>query len=65
MTVDLWYLGIGSQLELDKGVIAEILAPTEDGQWVQVKYILAPNNSELVGLEDLCSVDEIRNVVSD
>ena len=59
MTVDLWTLTVGSQVELE-GVIAEIQAPTEDGQWVKVKYIRAPQHPELVGTEDLCSVDEIR-----
>jgi RNA-binding protein YhbY len=64
MTVDLWSLTIGSQVELDEGVIAEIQAPTEDGQWVKVKYVRAPQHPELVGTEDLCSAHEITRVES-
>ena len=59
MTFDLWTLMVGSQVELDEGVIAEVQAPTEDGQWVKVKYIQAPQDPEVVGADDLCSADEI------
>ena len=65
MMVDLWDLVVGSQVELDEGVIAEIQAPTEDGQWIRVRYVIAPQNPELVDAEDVCSADEIRFVVSD
>ena len=34
MTVDLWTLKTGSRVELEDDVIAEVQAPTEDGQWV-------------------------------
>ena len=63
MTFDLWVLTVGSQVELEEGVVAEVQAPTEDGEWVKVKYILAPQDPELVGTEDLCTADEIRRLV--
>lgn len=65
MTVDLWTLTVGTQVELDEGTIAEIQAPTEDGLWVKVKYIKAPQNPKLVGAEDLCSANEIRYIDSE
>ncbi len=52
-------------MELDEGTIAEIQAPTEDGLWVKVKYIKAPQNPKLVGAEDLCSANEIRYIDSE
>lgn len=64
MTIDLWTLTAGLRVELDEGVIAEIQAPSEDGEWVKVRYIRAPHHPELVGTEDLCSADEIRRVES-
>ena len=55
------FLGLYS---LDSGVVAEVLAPTEDGEWILVKYIEAPESPDLVGTEDLCSTEEIVSLVS-
>ena len=57
--MDLWGLVVGARISLDGGVVAEIISPTEDGAWIKVRYIEAPETSELVGTEDLCGADEI------
>lgn len=61
---DLWDLRIGTRLQLKSGSYAEVVAPTEDGQWILVRYTDAPKQyKELVGTQDLCYVNEIRKVL--
>ena len=60
MGQSIWDLKIGERVTLDSGAVAEVVAPTEDGKWVLVKYIEVPESPEIVGTEDLCSTDEIR-----
>ena len=60
MGLSIWDLKVGEQATFDPGAVAEVVAPTEDGEWVLVKYIAAPESPEIVGTEDLCSTDEIR-----
>lgn len=60
MGQSIWDLRVGKRVTLDSGAVAEVVAPTEDGEWVLVRYIAAPESPEIVGTEDLCSTDEIR-----
>ena len=53
MAVSIWELKAGEQITLDQGVVAEVVTPTEDGLWVRVKYLHAPESPEIVGTEDL------------
>ena len=59
MNQSIWDLKSGDRITLDSEVVAEVVAPTEDGEWIRVKYTDAPESPELVGTEDLCSTDEI------
>ena len=36
-----------------------MVAPTEDGEWILVKYMDSPESPEIIETEDLCSSDEI------
>ena len=45
-------------------MIQGVVAPTEDGEWILVKYIEAPESPNLVGTEDLCSTEKIVSLVS-
>ena len=47
------------RISLDSGAVAEVIAPTEGGEWVLVKYVASPDSPELIGTEDLCSAGEI------
>lgn len=55
----IWDLKPGDRITLDEEVVAEVIAPTEDGEWIRVRYMDVPESPELVGTEDLCSTDEI------
>lgn len=59
MSQSIWDLKMGERVTLDSGAVAEVIAPTEDGEWVLVKYVAAPESPEIIGTEDLCSSDEI------
>ena len=59
MEIDIWDLEAGHRVIVDSGAVAEVLAGTEDGTWVRVKYVQSPDEPDLIGTEDLCSVDEI------
>ena len=60
MDQSIWDLKVGERISLDSGVVAEVVAPTKDGEWVLVKYVEAPESPEIIGTEDLCSTDEIQ-----
>ena len=59
MSWSIWDLKVGDRISLDSGAVAEVIAPTEDGEWVLVKYVEAPESPQIVGTDDLCSADEI------
>ncbi|MEX2227565.1 MAG: hypothetical protein WEB52_14070 [Dehalococcoidia bacterium] len=50
----------GDRIETVDGSIAEVIASTEDGTWIRVRYLESPGNPSLVGTEDLCSEDDLR-----
>ncbi len=53
-------LKAGYVVRLTGGLVTEVVAPTEDGRWVRVRYISAPTRPELEGTEDLSSNDEVE-----
>ncbi len=57
--MDLWELAVGNRVRLERDVIAEIVSPTEDGDWIRVRYVEAPGTFGLAGIEDICRADEI------
>ena len=59
MAFSLWDLRLGERIKLESGAVAEVVAPTEDGTWILVKYLDVPESPEIVGKEDLCSLEEI------
>lgn len=58
-SMDLTTLRPGDRVRTVEGAIAEILAPSEDGAWIRVCYVEAPDNPTLLNTEDLCSSDDI------
>lgn len=60
--MDLWSLQPGTKVEVEDGAIAEVLALTEDGHWIRIRYLKAPRHPDLVDTEDLCAADEVLAV---
>ena len=61
--MDLYELRRGDRVRTADGAVVEVLAETEDGQWIKVRYVEAPEDPHLVDTEDLCHVDELRELV--
>jgi preprotein translocase subunit YajC len=61
--MDLYELKVGDRVRTVDGNIAEITALTEDGAWIRVKYIDSLENAELINTEDLCSENELEELV--
>lgn len=49
---------VGQRLLLQGGIAAEVVENMEDGMWVQVKYLKAPNPDD-VGSIELCHAQDI------
>ncbi|MEJ5222643.1 MAG: hypothetical protein WHT63_11635 [Tepidiforma sp.] len=59
--ISLWDLRTGDFVDLAGDVVAEVLAPTEDGEWVPVIYreVSDPEDRWLLGMQDLAHVSEL------
>ena len=57
--MNLWNLKLGDRIRLESGGVGEILAPAEDGDWIRIRYLQAPDEPHLVGTEDLCFSQEV------
>ena len=64
MEIDIWDLEAGHRVILDSAAVAEVLAGTEDGMWIRVRYVQSPEDPDLIGTEDLCSIDEIVSLAA-
>ena len=51
----------GERVQLHSGAAVEAIALTEDGKLILVKYLEAPESSEIAATEDLCSLEEIAS----
>ena len=60
---DIWNLKEGATILLGEGAVAKVVAPTEDGRWLKVRYLEAPSNPSLERTRALCSAEEIVEVV--
>jgi hypothetical protein len=46
--MDLWYLKPGHKVKMRDGAEAEVLAETEDGEWIRVRYLDGGDLPQLV-----------------
>ena len=58
--MDLWLLRPGHKIRTRAGAEAEILAETEDGAWIKVRYLEVEDDPSLTGTEDLVSEGEVE-----
>ena len=58
--MDLWLLKQGHKIRTHDGSEAEVLAETEDGEWVRVRYLEGEGDPLFAGTEDLVSRDEVE-----
>ncbi len=62
--IDVMTIKVGARLQLQEGVIAEVLENMEDGMWLQVRYLAFPAQPNEVGTEELCHAQDIVRVLS-
>jgi len=53
----------GDKVRTVDGALVEVLKETEDGKWILVRYEEGTEDPAVVGTEDLCSEDELLEVV--
>lgn len=61
--MQLFELRKGDQVRMIHGAMAEVILESEDGRWLRVRYLESRENPELTGTEDLCSEDEIAELI--
>lgn len=61
--MDLWTLKPGDKIRTSDGALVEVVAKTEDGRWILVRYLADSENPSVVGTEDLCRDEELVEVV--
>lgn len=58
-------LTVGTRVQLEDGSIAEVLAPSQNGRTVRVRYVESPFDPDLVGTELLATDYEITAFMID
>ena len=61
--MDISTLVPGDRARTMDGNIVEIVAATEDGRWIKVRYLESKATPKLVGTEDLCTEEELVSKV--
>jgi hypothetical protein len=49
----------GDRLLTVDGALVEVVAETEDGRWIRIRYIADPENPSITGTDDLCAASEL------
>ena len=60
--MDIYLLKPRDKVRTADGALVEILKETEDGKWILIRYLDDPENPSVVGTEDLCHVDELKEL---
>ncbi len=58
--MNLWLLKPRHKIRTRDGAEAEVLAETQDGAWVKVRYLEVPDDPSLIGTEDLLDEEEVE-----
>lgn len=62
--MDIYDLKPGDKVRTIDGSVAEIVNQTQDGKWIKVRYVKSTQDSALIGTGDLCSEDELAELIS-
>jgi hypothetical protein len=62
--IDVMTVKPGTRLQLQAGIVAEVLENMEDGMWLQVRYLEFPGHPGEVGTEELCHAQDVVKVLS-
>ena len=57
--MNLRQFGRGAKVLMSNGATAEVVAPTEDGVRMRIRYLDSPFSPEQVGSEDWCTEDQV------
>ena len=63
--IDVAAVKVGTRLQLQEGVVAEVMENMEDGQWLQVRYLESPGRPSEVGSVELCHAQDIVKLLSE
>ena len=58
--MNLWYPKPGHKIRTRDGAEAEVLAETQDGEWIKVRYLDSKDDPLFAGTEDLAHRDEVE-----
>jgi hypothetical protein len=61
--VNLLLLEEGAKIGLYSGATAEVVSNPKDGVWMFVRYLSSPEDSSLVGTEDMVFAQDILEVI--
>ena len=61
--IDVMTIKVGARLQLQEGVIAEVLENMEDGMWLQVRFLEVPGRPAEVGAIELAHAQDILRVL--
>ena len=61
--VNLLLLAEGEKIGLYSGATAEVVSNPKDGVWVFVRYLSSPDDSSLVGTEDMVFAQDIIELI--
>jgi hypothetical protein len=61
--IDVMTIRVGERLQLQEGVIAEVLENMEDGMWLQVRFLEVPGRPADVGAVELAHAQDIVRVL--
>jgi hypothetical protein len=57
--IDVMTIKVGAYLQLQEGVIAEVLENMEDGMWLQVRFLEVPGRPAEVGTIELAHAQDV------
>jgi hypothetical protein len=61
--IDVMMIKVGERLQLQEGVIAEVLENMEDGMWLQVRFLEVPGRPTDVGAVELAHAQDVIRVL--
>ena len=61
--IDVMTIKVGARLQLQEGVIAEVLENMEDGMWLQVRFLEVPGRPTDVGAVELAHAQDVVRVL--